>query len=324
MKGSFEKELKEGREETGGLAACSKRRLPNTKVDRGLCISIYAKSKKSQHSFPVAPLKFPSSIVSPGQLTMAQRDLITQPITNTERFLNTKYSNAHALLQTDADTAETLLLELLQEPRLPLWKRAQCNMILASISEDYATARAYLVDARDVLDLYHAATPEDASQVEAMKHDIAQVAEDVELLRNISSEASAIPPAEPRSDASKEVLSPHHHTEHASQDLDPEALEEEEEEEEEMLLGYHGDPQEVSFTGRTQAEASVGQSESVRGRTRSPEAMEVDSSQQTQTTRATSYSGDGSAKQEDSDSDTTMLGASSEDEVTERPGGTAS
>ncbi|KAK4901286.1 hypothetical protein LTR27_001844 [Elasticomyces elasticus] len=62
---------------------------------------------------------------------MAQRE-----VTNLEVYLNTRYNTAHDLLETDPEAAERMFASLLQNPHLPLWKRAQCNGILACISED--------------------------------------------------------------------------------------------------------------------------------------------------------------------------------------------
>ncbi|KAI6791897.1 hypothetical protein KC363_g4569 [Hortaea werneckii] len=85
---------------------------------------------------------------------MTARNLNISPVTNLERFLVTRYRSAHALLETDADAAEQALLVLLQEPRLPLWMRVQCNLILAGITEDYNEAMCYLRDARTSLRLF--------------------------------------------------------------------------------------------------------------------------------------------------------------------------
>ncbi|KAK5722732.1 hypothetical protein LTR15_005965 [Elasticomyces elasticus] len=80
---------------------------------------------------------------------MAQRE-----VTNLEVYLNTRYNTAHDLLETDAEAAERMFVSLLQNPHLPLWKRTQCNGILACISEDPNEALSYLHDARYVLGLF--------------------------------------------------------------------------------------------------------------------------------------------------------------------------
>ncbi|KAI6890211.1 hypothetical protein KC325_g316 [Hortaea werneckii] len=99
---------------------------------------------------------FNSTSASPKllQSVMTARNLNISPVTNLERFLVTRYRSAHALLETDADAAEQALLVLLQEPRLPLWMRVQCNLILAGITEDYNEAMCYLRDARTSLRLF--------------------------------------------------------------------------------------------------------------------------------------------------------------------------
>ena len=85
---------------------------------------------------------------------MTTRDLNENPITNLEVFLNTRYNTAHDLLATDVDAAERIFISLLQQSRLPLWKRAQCNLLLASIGSELTDAPAYLNDARHAFALY--------------------------------------------------------------------------------------------------------------------------------------------------------------------------
>ncbi|KAK5678135.1 hypothetical protein LTS10_009304 [Elasticomyces elasticus] len=77
---------------------------------------------------------------------MAQRE-----VTNLDVYLNTHYNTAHDLLETDPEAAERMFASLLQNPLLPLWKRTQCNGILACISEDPDEALLYLNDGRLVL-----------------------------------------------------------------------------------------------------------------------------------------------------------------------------
>lgn len=73
---------------------------------------------------------------------------------NLEHYLNYHFDWAHHMLQTDVDRAECMFIKLLRYPYLPLWKRTQCNFVLASISEETSDAIRYLADARHMLSLY--------------------------------------------------------------------------------------------------------------------------------------------------------------------------
>ncbi|KAI7197913.1 hypothetical protein KC316_g3664 [Hortaea werneckii] len=111
---------------------------------------------------------------------MAPRDLTTHPVSNLERFLVTRYRNAHELLETDVDAAEQELLGLLNEPRLPIWIRAQCNMLLAAITEEYNEAMRYLRDARTSLRLFRERQNEVTPRILSMERDLDGIEEDIE------------------------------------------------------------------------------------------------------------------------------------------------
>ncbi|KAI6825004.1 hypothetical protein KC340_g11352 [Hortaea werneckii] len=103
---------------------------------------------------------------------MAPRDFKAHPVTNLERFLVTRYKNAHELLETDVNSAEQELLSLLHEPRLPLWIRAQCNMLLAGLTEEYSEAMCYLRDARGSLSLFKETQDEVTPRMLQMEKDL--------------------------------------------------------------------------------------------------------------------------------------------------------
>ncbi|KAI7331522.1 hypothetical protein KC315_g5094 [Hortaea werneckii] len=111
---------------------------------------------------------------------MAPRDFTSRPVTNLERFLVTRYRNAHELLETDVDAAEQELLSLLNEPRLPIWIRAQCNMLLAAITEEYNDAMRYLRDARTSLRLFRERQNEVTPRILSMERDRDGIEEDIE------------------------------------------------------------------------------------------------------------------------------------------------
>ena len=111
---------------------------------------------------------------------MPPRDLNTHPVTNLERFLVTRYRNAHELLETDVDAAEHGLLSLLTEPRLPIWIRAQCNMLLAAITEEYGEAMRYLGDARPCLQLFRERHDEVTPRMLQMEKDLDGIEEEIE------------------------------------------------------------------------------------------------------------------------------------------------
>ncbi|KAK3116374.1 hypothetical protein LTR53_003344 [Teratosphaeriaceae sp. CCFEE 6253] len=87
-----------------------------------------------------------------------------RPYPNLERSIIDRYNAAQAFLATDAEAAERIFLELLNEPRLPLWIRTQCNVNLALLTDDLSAAPLYLLDARHALDLYEAANAESWSE----------------------------------------------------------------------------------------------------------------------------------------------------------------
>ncbi|KAI7282254.1 hypothetical protein KC345_g3602 [Hortaea werneckii] len=111
---------------------------------------------------------------------MPQRDLNTHPVTNLERFLVTRYRNAHELLETDVDAAEQGLLSLLTEPRLPTWIRAQCNMLLAAITEEYSEAMGFLRDARTSLQLFRERHDEATPRMLQMEKDLDGIEVEIE------------------------------------------------------------------------------------------------------------------------------------------------
>ncbi|KAI7200850.1 hypothetical protein KC316_g4196 [Hortaea werneckii] len=111
---------------------------------------------------------------------MAPRDPTTHPVTNLERFLVTRYRNAHELLETDVAAAEQELLGLLNEPRLPLWIRAQCNMLLAGLTEEYSKAMCYLRDARGSLSLFKETQDEVTPRMLQMEKDLDGIEVEIE------------------------------------------------------------------------------------------------------------------------------------------------
>ncbi|KAI7223816.1 hypothetical protein KC343_g7396 [Hortaea werneckii] len=111
---------------------------------------------------------------------MPPRNLNTHPVTNLERFLVTRYRNAHELLETDVDAAEQGLLSLLTEPRLPIWMRAQCNMLLAAITEEYSEAMSFLRDARTSLQLFRERHDEVTPRMLQMEKDLDGIEEEIE------------------------------------------------------------------------------------------------------------------------------------------------
>ncbi|KAK4507238.1 hypothetical protein PRZ48_000973 [Zasmidium cellare] len=75
-------------------------------------------------------------------------------LTNFERWCQFRFKEAHRLLTDDAYAAEDRFMELLTEPRIPMWMRVQCNAVLASITDRADDAENYIEDARHVLDLF--------------------------------------------------------------------------------------------------------------------------------------------------------------------------
>ncbi|CAK1354688.1 unnamed protein product [Cercospora beticola] len=80
------------------------------------------------------------------------------PITNVERVYQERYAEAHAYLKaTNSENpfmvirAENKFIELLEEPHIPFWMRAQCNAILAGLTDETADARKYLKGAHTSL-----------------------------------------------------------------------------------------------------------------------------------------------------------------------------
>ncbi|KAK3619017.1 hypothetical protein LTR56_021367 [Elasticomyces elasticus] len=118
---------------------------------------------------------------------MAQRE-----VTNLEVYLNTRYNTAHDLLETDPEAAERMFASLLQNPHLPLWKRAQCNGILACISGDPEEALLYLRDARHVLGLFEdrlaRVTEVWTVKIVAMKEHFNELEQELEQRRDIATE----------------------------------------------------------------------------------------------------------------------------------------
>ena len=55
---------------------------------------------------------------------------------NYGRFLKARYIEGHGLLATDPDAAAGIFFELLHEVQMPLYMRAQCNSILATLADD--------------------------------------------------------------------------------------------------------------------------------------------------------------------------------------------
>lgn len=100
--------------------------------------------------------------------------MASRTVTNLERFLCERYNVAHDLLLTDPDGAERVLLTLLEEPRLPLWIRAQSNMNLAFLADDVDEAASHLNDARLILGLFKQRFVETLDQhqahIAAMEH----------------------------------------------------------------------------------------------------------------------------------------------------------
>ncbi|KAK5712628.1 hypothetical protein LTR17_017881 [Elasticomyces elasticus] len=76
------------------------------------------------------------------------------PYANLQRFLLGRYKTAYDLLSSDPVAAERIFIELLQEARLPIWVRIQCNGNLAFLADDISAAQSYLADARHTLSLF--------------------------------------------------------------------------------------------------------------------------------------------------------------------------
>ncbi|KAI7552203.1 hypothetical protein KC331_g2047 [Hortaea werneckii] len=113
---------------------------------------------------------------------MVPRDLAIHPVTNLEHFLFLvrRFNNAQGLLDTDVDAAEQELLGLLNEPRLPIRIRAQCNMLLAAITEEHNEATRYLRDARTSLRLFRERHSEATPRILPMERDLDGIEEDIQ------------------------------------------------------------------------------------------------------------------------------------------------
>ncbi|KAI7160084.1 hypothetical protein KC349_g3705 [Hortaea werneckii] len=113
---------------------------------------------------------------------MAPRHLAIHPVTNLEHFLFLvrRFNDAQGLLDTDVDAAEQELLGLLNEPRLPIRIRAQCNMLLAAITEERNEATRYLRDARTSLRLFRGRHNEVTPRTLSMERDLDGIEEDIQ------------------------------------------------------------------------------------------------------------------------------------------------
>ncbi|KAK3074666.1 hypothetical protein LTR53_002744 [Teratosphaeriaceae sp. CCFEE 6253] len=134
-----------------------------------------------------------------------------RPTPNLERFIVDRYNAAQAFLHSDAEAAEKIFLELLNEPRLPLWIRTQCNVNSALLTDDLIAAPLYLLDARHTLELYEASNVASGSESVASNvanmHDAFKVVEDRIAYRLAHPEEEDEPEDEPQED-DLEVVQP--------------------------------------------------------------------------------------------------------------------
>ena len=79
---------------------------------------------------------------------------------NYANMIRVRYENARQLLFTDPDAAELAFKELLLEHQMPLWRRVQCNGILAEMTEHAEDADKYLAEARQFLAFVRTRLPE--------------------------------------------------------------------------------------------------------------------------------------------------------------------
>ncbi|KAK1094315.1 hypothetical protein LTR48_000614, partial [Friedmanniomyces endolithicus] len=89
-----------------------------------------------------------------GYITAATTTMPPRPTPNLEHFFVEHYKTAHSLLLSDVPAAKRIFADLLENPRLPLFIRTQCNAILAQLTGDIGAADLYLLDARHVLGLF--------------------------------------------------------------------------------------------------------------------------------------------------------------------------
>ena len=251
-------------------------------------------------------------------------------VTNFERFIHQRYEHAHALLASDPDGAETIFVELLEEPKLPLWTRTQCNACLAFLADDVHTASRYLADGRHVLDLYKQSRSE---QLESMQADLTAIEDSLDEAGRDIAYRKAHPEEEDGSD--EEVGEEDSSDEEAGEEqgltseVAQKPAEAEDEEEDEMLLGHIGDPYEDQLTAGVN-EMLLGQSgdskATVPARTPAPDAdrMDADSeytprtvfstqSQVSQDTSGTVFSQSSQTVCEDTDAESTVRGDNSGD-----------
>ncbi|KAI7258652.1 hypothetical protein KC343_g5129 [Hortaea werneckii] len=183
---------------------------------------------------------------------MPPRNLNTHPVTNLERLLVTRYRNAHELLETDVDAAEQGLLSLLNEPRLPIWMRAQCNMLLAGITEEYGEAMRYLGDARTSLQLFRERHDEVTPRMLQMEKDLDGIEEEIEERKETGfrSGNDSTPPA---SRAASPSEAPGQHQGNGLGASQREATQHDDAEDDGLLLGSSKTNQPIPSTSRATA-----------------------------------------------------------------------
>lgn len=234
--------------------------------------------------------------------------MATRPITNLENYLNTRYNSAHDLLETDARAAERILLQLLNEPRLPLWKRAQCNMILACISE--GGGARYLEDARHVLALFKDSLSQEPepplqAKISAMEEKFNEIEQDIVHREEHLWDAAEA--AEEGVQPEAQVVSSGSQGKQGEFDDD------------EMLLGYEGDPFENVLTVGLDEMRVSEHTRPAPPRTPSPaRGMEVDSDEALSTPGLSIFSPE-SQMMDVSDFETTVHGASDDDDDNPTP-----
>ena len=115
--------------------------------------------------------------------------------TNREQWYQIRYAEAHALLKRPDDPylAEEAFKELLQEAYMPLWMRVQYNIILADLVDEIPDAKAFLSDAKEVLQMFaeeqvrrHGSLDASAHKedIESMKERFVKIAERIEARKD--------------------------------------------------------------------------------------------------------------------------------------------
>ncbi len=124
-----------------------------------------------------------------GYITAAATTMPPRPTPNLERSFVERYKIAHGLLLDDVPEAKKIFSDLLENPRLPLFIRTQCNSILAQLTNIDAAA-LYLLDARHVLSLLKESRSLDlpspdpfGEDIRSMEHTLEEIERDIAYRR---------------------------------------------------------------------------------------------------------------------------------------------